>query len=224
MRIPYEIHITLDASNNFNIERFKQICGFMSVKPIVLDLEINNETVMKDVMTSSHCFGNEELPHNEVNRICSELQVHGYKITRVKIETAPWHPKLPRVIFPFGNYFESHIAIYVEDIEQKNKLNDLITKIKKDKRLGIHLSRNFFKKNPVNNHYKIMATIRSDLPFIDKFEEDILYTKQQLEEHNFVVEKPIIEYAIFDSNVMHDYKWIEGLYDQKNEARDSWRN
>lgn len=50
--IPFEIHLTVKNSNNFNIQNFVNDCAELSVKPIILDLHTSN-SCFNDIMTSS---------------------------------------------------------------------------------------------------------------------------------------------------------------------------
>jgi NTP pyrophosphatase (non-canonical NTP hydrolase) len=57
--IPFEIHVSVQLKEGQE-ERFRNICGLINsatpVKPIILDLENKGQSVMQDVMTSSHFF------------------------------------------------------------------------------------------------------------------------------------------------------------------------
>ena len=124
------------------IEWFKKSCKDIGVKPIVLDLENSGESVMKDVMTSSHIVGNNTSAYKECARIVKQLEWKGFKVVRKKIETVPWHPAAPSENtdkMPEDCYFEAHIGCIITN-EGKETLQRLAG------RLDSHLSRNFFKK------------------------------------------------------------------------------
>jgi len=98
-------------------------CESIGVKPIVLDLDIN-EGVMKDVMTSSKHFGNNKTAYDECKRISNALREYGYIVVREKIETVPWYPASPKETsdkMPEDCYFESHIGCVITP-EQKDIL------------------------------------------------------------------------------------------------------
>ena len=110
------------------IEYFKKVCKDIGVKPIVIDLENNGESVMKDVMTSSHIIGNNSTSYEECQRISNYLQVKGFKVIRRKIETVPWHPAAPSELgdkMPEDCYFEAHIGCTIFDHEE-SKLNKVV--------------------------------------------------------------------------------------------------
>ena len=81
------------------LDKFKDVCSKIGVKPIVIDLEINDGSIIKDIMTSSKHFGDNRSAYEESERICSELRKYGYKVLRNKIESVPWHPAAPCLLY-----------------------------------------------------------------------------------------------------------------------------
>ncbi len=216
--LPYEIHITIERPND--IELFKEICKEIGVKPIIIDLEKNGDTVMSDVMTSSIHYGDNKSALEEAERISLDLSVPheyydsnegdrkkfiDYKVLRTKIETVPWHPAAPSMKNDLqmkeGNYFESHLRIVIT--EDRRPLLDKIAN-----EFGAHLSRNYFKKLS-ENEYIIMMTYRKKEIVSEVFKVKVNVLKDVLESHNFEVDKIEIEFAIYDSNHKHDNRWIE---------------
>jgi len=137
--LPFEIHITVERPEQ--IELFKYVCKSIGVKPIIIDLEVNNNVIMSDVMTSSLHYGDNESVLKEVERIKMKLEIPSdyftndidtstawteFKVLRTKIETVPWHPAAPSVLnqlkFKEGNYFESHVRI-VTTVEKRTVLD-----------------------------------------------------------------------------------------------------
>jgi len=55
------------------INAFKNVCKKIGVKPIVLDLENNGNSVMKDVMTSSHVITDNTGSYSQCNLISCQL-------------------------------------------------------------------------------------------------------------------------------------------------------
>ena len=149
--LPFEIHITVDMSDDiFNIDTFKKMCDEIEVKPIVIELEINKDSCMKDIMTSSKHYGTMKSSKIESERISNYLSDNGFKVLRKKIETVPWHylaPKDEVENIPHNLYFESHIGVPILPTE-KDKLNKVVDKINSNQFNGISkLSRNFLKKS-----------------------------------------------------------------------------
>lgn len=234
--LPFEIHITVNTSDEwdgkatlfgFEIEHFRNTCDEIGVKPIVLDLEMKEGT-LKDVMTSSKHFGDNRSAYEEANRIANKLTSFGYKVVRNKIETVPWHPAAPTFNtgepIPNGCYFESHIGVVISP-EEKPYLEGLVEELNagffspsrgfsrpSQIELGgtCKLSQNFFKKSKDGSKFVNMLTYRDNMTCKEDFERDVELIKFLLNEDKFGFEKVEVEYALYDTNVNHDSKWILG--------------
>lgn len=229
--LPFEIHISVDVKvardhNNrdatFNMSYFRETCVEIGVKPIMLDLEINGKLPIKDVMTSSKHFGDNRTAYEESERISNELTKLGYNVLRKKIETVPWHPAAPvelisddldfetDEVIPNDCYFESHIGVVISP-EQKDELIELTKEIEIYLGSGrVKLSQNFFKKSKNGEKFINMLTYRNNKVGGDRFKKDVESIKRILTEQKFNYEKVEVEYAIYDTNVTHDIKWIKG--------------
>jgi NTP pyrophosphatase (non-canonical NTP hydrolase) len=226
--LPFEIHVTVEVDlpiengevvNNWygSIEEFKEDCKKIGVKPIVIDLEINDGSIIKDVMTSSKHFGDNRTAYEESERICHELRSRGYKVVRNKIESVPWHPAAPVISngkeISNGCYFESHIGVVIKP-EEKRALNYLVEKLNEDNEEmfdlsgAVKLSQNFFKKSKDGSKFVNMLTYRSNMCGSPKFKLEVEGIKHILDERGFDYEKVEVEYAVYDTNVTHDAKWI----------------
>lgn len=238
--LPYEIHVTVNLEDSYthkyineeSLNEFKEDCRSIGVKPIVIDLEMKDKSSMKDVMTSSKFFGDNRTAYEESERIAKRLREMGYEVVRNKIETVPWHPAAPQDKdkdhplwhgdpIPNGCYFESHIGVIVtketkEDLEELvDFLNDSICELSGTAKL----SKNFFKKTE-DGRFINMLTYRSNMVNAKEFETEVRSIERiisgendwdMLEEfRSFEYEKVEIEYAIYDTNVTHDAKWILG--------------
>lgn len=224
--LPFEIHVTIDATNviekdlstgKFEIDTFRKACEIIGVKPIVLDLEINDGSILKDVMTSSKHFGDNKSAYIECERIAFELDLHGYKVVRKKIETVPWHPGAPVIStgkeIPNSCYFESHIGVIINP-SKKSELNNFVENVlnSEDVELwgSVKLSQNFFKKSNNGEDFVNMLTYRCNKIGSPTFKLQVETIKELLKQNGFDFEKVEVEYAIYDTNVTHDVKWITG--------------
>ena len=212
--LPFEIHVTIESPKN--LDNFKTICSsLIEVKPIVIDLEINDGSIIKDVMTSSKHFGDNRTAYEESKRICRELELHGFKVLRNKIESVPWHPAAPVMStgkeIPNGCYFESHIGVTIYP-DQKDELNNFVKSLTSliDLSGSAKLSQNFFKKSKDGSKFVNMLTYRSNMCGSPKFKLEVEGIKHLLQEEGFEFEKVEVEYAVYDTNVTHDAKWILG--------------
>ena len=224
--LPFEIHVTVEADSFLeSISEFKEDCKDIGVKPIVIDLEINDGSILKDVMTSSKFFGDNRTAYEESERIVKSLRDKGYKVVRNKIESVPWHPAAPQEIdkdhplwhgesIPNGCYFESHIGVSIYP-DQKEDLETFIRSTLTNGHLielsgTAKLSQNFFKKSNDGSRFVNMLTYRSNVCGRPKFELEVKGIQQLLKEEGFDFEKVEVEYAVYDTNVTHDAKWIKG--------------
>lgn len=216
--LPFEIHITISTDDEFIVDDFKKKCSIIEVKPIVLDLEINDGSTIKDVMTSSKHFGDNKSAYLECERIAYELGLHGYKVVRKKIETVPWHMQSPYILtinkeIPNGCYFESHISVVIKP-EEKYKLSEFVKYLVQTSTIPLSgtakLSQNFFKKSKDGNAFVNMLTYRSNKCGYDNFKLEVENIKSNLQASGFEFEKVEVEYAIYDTNINHDSKWING--------------
>ena len=180
----HEIHITVEHKKSFE-EDCKSIC----VKPIIIEMssEIPNHS-----MTSSTLKNNSDKEAMDYATGLKEiLESKGYTVTRVKIETVPWHKDASD---PYLNqYFESHLAIS-GDISD----SDL-------KRLSLHKSRNLLKKE--SGTVQMLTYRRRDINNVT-FNSLVNQLVETLESLNVTVIKVIREFAIYDSNESLDSKWL----------------
>ncbi len=203
--LPYEIHITVES--DFHIEHFQKVCGYLDVKPIVLELD-NENFKANDVMTSSIFYGDNRGAYEESERISGGLGLYGYKVVRKKIETIPSHPAAPGeskpgIKMPKDCYFETHIPVLISK-EQKSILQEFAVK------LDGYLSKNFFKKTE-NGLYVNMFTVRSYDDVYENFLKRVEFIQEKLESNGFIFKpgyKMEIEFSIYDTKVSHDFQWL----------------
>lgn len=199
---PFEIHITVSTSD---IDAFKDACYAIGVKPIVIDLtnQEGDVTVLRDVMTSSEIMCPDISVFLEVDRIVSLLTEKGFQVVRKKIETVPWHPIVKTIELDGtnkSNYFECHFAISTS----RDRLQELSTFAKHN---GCHRSKNIFKKEDADRVI-MMLTKRAYTGTYNDFVSSIQQIEKSLDFACFSRNKTIIEFAIYDTNVSHDQKWI----------------
>ncbi len=206
---PYEIHITvavpqdIDTKTEF-VERFKTACAAVGVKPILLDLHIENSSPMKDLMTSSVHYGTNSTAYEEMQRISNALRQMQFTVVRQKIETVPWHPASPKTEddpMPVNCYFESHLPIKIAP----DKIEELRQRISEVS--NARVSRNVFKKHV--DTVTIMVTLRKKDCGYERFTTDLQGLLGKLETMGLVPDKQIVEFSIFDTNVSQDATWIK---------------
>ena len=75
---------------------------------------------------------------------------------------------------------------------------------------SVKLSQNFFKKSKDGSKFINMLTYRCNMIGSTSFKLQVEGLKQLLLDEGFEFEKVEVEYAIYDTNVSHDAKWITG--------------
>jgi len=226
--LPFEIHITVDMSRIVDgegdslkgrklfVDDFKKQCQYLGVKPIVIELQLENGT-LEDVMTSSKHFGDNRSAYEESERIANKLVKLGYRVVRKKIETVPWHSAAPIIdgILPIPNgcYFESHIGVVITP-DEKQELNNFVEALNtglEDTGVGgvAKLSQNFFKKSNDGSKFINMITYRNNVCGYNTFKDEVEMIKESLISSEFIYEKVEVEYAIYDTNVTHDDVWLK---------------
>jgi hypothetical protein len=189
----FEIHITV---NTQNIDKFKTDCNSIGVKPIVIDLQDNNEnSIMMDVMTSSkHRCPNYKLISSYLKNKLINLN---YDIKRVKVEVNPFYYNIKNVTGEL--YYESHVRVIANNYNKDN-----LKVICKNN--GYHLSKNVFKKIDDDNFY-IMSTIRCYNTDLETFKNKIDNFISEINGFNY--DKIEIECCIYDTNINHDSDWLK---------------
>lgn len=194
MILPYEVHITV---NMCDIIQFKEICKALEVKPILLDL-VHHDKITPDLMTSSHFLGTDKSVLDYTHQLQIKLKDAGCVVLRSKIETVPSHPSAPQSDLDeihANSYFESHIAIKSDSSQVRDIAN----------KHGAKLSKNKMKKG---NYSVQLLTIR-EYSHRMSFESKLKNFLLELDEYFIDYDKPIIEYALFDTNTKHDEEWMK---------------
>lgn len=206
--VPYELHLTVKIEAGHSLEFFKDACQQIGVKPLLLDLQnTQGVNVMDDVMTSSKHFGTNRTAYEQLQRISIALQQFGFNVVREKVETVPWHPAAPVTRgqeMPKNCYFEAHIGVVLDDISNesgKRKLESIV------QHHTAHLSKSVFKKTTEGKQV-VMITLRSYDDYFAIFNQKLIELVQTLTKTEYTHEKPIVEFAVFDTNVSHDSAWI----------------
>lgn len=200
--LPYEIHVTV--TNVRYIADFKQACTKIGVKPIVLQLQNQSGVqVMGDVMTSSKHYGNNRSAYEAACQIKDELDLMGFDVVRVKIESVPWHPAAPAnntEQMPPGCYFESHLPINIA-------ADDVPTLREVCEKFDLHVSRNVFKQNE-DGTVVVMTTFRKyDLGYVD-FQANVDAIIYYLSGNGYNIGKSVVEFSVYDTKNSHDAAWL----------------
>lgn len=205
----YEIHVTVKHDNSddqFN-QRFADFCHNINVKPIILDLDdTSGKHVDTDCMTSSTYNSTDEEIIQLSSSLANQLQMAGFDVIRVKVETTPDHPLVSRLLFEDeskGHHLEHHFQLTIKPSEI-NELSSIC------KQLELHLSRNIKKQFSINdiNYWVIMATYRKYKMSISQFDNKVTNILDTLKTFGIDVSKSNTEFCLFDTQNSHDNKWL----------------
>jgi NTP pyrophosphatase (non-canonical NTP hydrolase) len=201
--LPFEIHVTVRTGRH---QEFINKCKLIDVKPIVLDLQAGASSSI-DVMTSSVIISDNIGAYDEMKRIGNELREYGFEVVREKIETVPWHPAAPSMKYNTagnGGYFECHFNVIIRNDKDKADV-EAISKL-----FDCHLSKNKFKVTV--DYYNQMMTLRKYNTTREEFDSLVNRVEYELadSDKDLDLEKIVMEYAIYDTNVSHDTSWIKG--------------
>jgi hypothetical protein len=183
---------------------FNQQCELLQVKPIVLDLETKDGLVVQqDVMTSSKYYGDDAGAFEIMISIVQGLERAGFEVLRKKIESEPSHhlaPQQPGQEMSEHNYFESHVAFLIQENEREI-LKEVAV------RNHAHISRNPFKKT--EQGIVVMVTLRDYYVPFCLFKKQVEQLLNDAASIGFTPHKKIeVEFALYDSNTMHDNSWL----------------
>ncbi|WP_291721687.1 hypothetical protein [Bernardetia sp.] len=200
----FEAHITLKNTNQ-NIEDFKEFCNENKAKPIFIELERGD--VQKQLMTSSLHNGNFNEIKKEVEQLAAKMKQKNYEVSRVKIEAHPENTGIPMtksdiLKSQLENYFEAHYKIILPVFSQAKE--NLLSLVEKH---AAHLSKNAFKKRKNHSEERFVTKRMYNVGKTEAYQsfEELHKT---LKENNYQIDKKIVEYCVFDSNVSVDNNWL----------------
>jgi hypothetical protein len=199
----YESHITVDSAGQQDMDRFKEVCSKINVKPILIILPVGQYP--SQLMTAKFHRGEYDEVVKEVYNIGSVLSGEGFKVTRHKLEAMvmenshiPLTDEQAKKDFP-GTYFEFHIKVTDPD----TKLEEIC------KANGVHLSRNA--SSIVSGKTQNFITARYPSVGRASAEEKFGQVIGILKEKKYSLTHLIKEFTILDDNKQIDAGWAEPL-------------
>jgi hypothetical protein len=110
----FESHITIEAADLTERQRFQAVCQQLGVKCVLIELP--EGVTRSQPMTACHHHGDIGLVLEEVISLCGNLRALGFTLLRVKLEAVATNDGVPdteaeAAQFPPGNYFEFHLKL-----------------------------------------------------------------------------------------------------------------
>ena len=110
----FEAHVTIEADDLTERERFRAACAELGVKCVLIELPAG--ATRSQPMTSTYHRGDLADVVGEVAGLAADLRQRGFAPTRVKLEAVITNAGVPAdrrggAAFPAGNYFEFHVKV-----------------------------------------------------------------------------------------------------------------
>jgi hypothetical protein len=183
----YEIHVTVDYHPDF-----VSISNYIGVKPIVIDLD--GKAPIQQMCSHTLINSDDITAYETAGHIADGYKSYGLTISRVKIETVPWHPLANAPTKE--QYFEAHFAVDPEVVGQDWMVSlAYIWCLRK--------SSNLMKTGEQTVQ---MYTFRQYDTNPHRFQQLVNSIKRQI--GSSLMKETIVEFALYDSNTSLDKGWI----------------
>jgi hypothetical protein len=201
----FESHVTVEAADLSERERFRGICDRLGVKCVLIELP--EGATRSQPMTACYHHGDMATVLREVEAICRALRAAGLTIRRVKLEAVATNAGVPdndaaAAHLPPGNYFEFHVKLLLPADADLDALRACCD------RHGARLSRNALKMEQ-DGRSERFVTMRvygmgrqNAFARLEALERDLVAA-------GFTAVNRQREYTIFDSAEHIDVGWID---------------
>lgn len=200
----FEAHVTVDAADLAERERFQTACDEMGVKSVLIELPRGQ--TRSQPMTSTYHRGELAEVVEQVAGLSRSLRQRGFRVTRLKLEAVTTNEGVPASdeearAFPAGNYFEFHVKLTLPAASDLEELRAVCTRHK------AHLSSNARKRD--GDAAQRFVTMRLYGVGRDTAEAKFDELYLELVGMGYPLSNQLKEYAIYDSNVEVDAGWID---------------
>jgi hypothetical protein len=199
----FEAHVTIDAPDQPQRQRFETYCADRSVKCVLIELPVG--VTRSQPMTATYHRGELADVLVEVAALASDLRAQGFIVTRVKLEAVATNEGVPITdddakAFPANNYFEFHVKLTLPHGATLDAVQALCAKH------NAHLSANARKRDADGTQRFVTQRIHGCGRARAEEQFDRLY--QELLAEGYTLTNILREYSIFDSNTAVDAGWI----------------
>lgn len=199
----FEAHITIEALDPDELERFSSVCAELGVKPIHIVLP--RGVTRFQPMTGSYHHGELGPVQAEVLELARRLVAAGFRVTRAKIEATGANRDIPRTDAEAAeapkNYFEFHIKVRLPADAALEPLGALA------EAHGAHLSRNARKQFDDGTSERFVTMRVYDAGKVSA-DQRFARLRERLLAAGHVLSEPIREYTVYDSNTSVDDGWL----------------
>ena len=201
----FEAHVTVQAADLAERERFRAACAELGVKCVLIELP-HGET-RSQPMTSTYHRGELGDAAREVAALAAALRGRGFAVSRVKLEAVITNTGVPETDeearrFPAANYFEFHVKASLPPGADLAPLRALC------REHGAHLSSNALQREE-DGRSRRFVTLRVYGAGRRRAEERFNALYRALEAAGYALSNKLREYTLFDSNAAVDAGWID---------------
>lgn len=201
----FEAHVTVEASDLPQRERFQAVCAELGVKCVLIELP--HGVTRSQPMTSSYHRGDLASVVSEVACLAGDLRQRGFAIRRLKLEAVVTNDGVPGTdeearTFPPGNYFEFHVKVTLSGTEALDSVRESCH------RHGAHLSANA-RDHDGEGAARRFVTLRVYGVGRIAAEERFEALCRDLAGRGHPLTNRLREYTLYDSNVHVDAGWID---------------
>ncbi|HEY9048721.1 MAG TPA: hypothetical protein VIN08_22605 [Ohtaekwangia sp.] len=194
-RIPFEIHLTVEASADEDVVRFMEVCLLNNGKPLLIELSRGDYAHQPMFSSVIHAASLEQALISSRAYIQSFTK-NSFPVKRLKIEVPSVHAAdaVYMVRESFKPYYEWHGKVNYE------RVPELIALCEKHR---VHLSLNALRGESTRR----FVTLR-DFDTEQIFNTRVANLKKELNEQNWYILKEQSEFCIYDDNIVLDNGWL----------------
>jgi hypothetical protein len=201
----FEAHVTVAADSPAERARFRDLCGELGVKCVLIELP--EGATRSQPMTSSYHRGELAAAVGDVAALSRRLRDAGFPVTRLKLEAVATNEGVPETDaeareLPADNYFEFHVKLLLPAHADLGALRACCA------RHDARLSRNAL-KSAADGRSERFVTLRlyhvgraTAFAHSDRLVDDLTAA-------GFAVGSRLREYSLYDSAVGLDAGWID---------------
>lgn len=200
----FEAHVTIDAADLAEQQRFQTVCSEMGVKCVLIELP--KGVTRSQPMTSTYHRGTLESVVGELAALSRQIRQRGFTVSRLKLEAVTTNEGVPASdeearTFPASNYFEFHVKLTIPTEADLEPLRAIC------QRHGAHLSSNALKHD--TDSTQRFVTMRVHGVGRIRAEERFAPLYQELSRLGYRLSNKLEEYTMYDSNRAIDAGWID---------------
>ena len=201
----FESHVTVEALPPDQVKKFQDACLEIGVKPILIELS-RGDTPVHPMTAGKHRGRLPDVIEYLENDVAAHLRHRGFKVSRIKVEAAPWNEEIPLTNTEAeqcpDNYFEFHLKVLLDSMERYDELAGIC------EQHVTHLSSNAFKKRE-DGKLEYFTTMRCYNMGRTVAQVEFTGLAPAIKMAGFETCSEVCEYTVYDTNLSLDDAWLE---------------